>query len=889
MKVRISLDEKNYKSKPTDTETLKISNRIANYIQEIEVSNFAQFLVQPYGRSFAGSVFNNGYRKNAAWKSQQVFALDIDKGITIKNFLTKCRQLNLLPSFIYTTFRHTEKQERFRVVFVLDEIIEDIRVRNYIQLSLMKIFPETDKNTKDAARLMFGGKEIVYSSYENVIGVLDIYNSVCTVIRNGSNPSRDMRQYCKMVGIDMLNGYPKILVFNDKKDVLAYENNENIYNSLTKKCTGHNNNISCCVRNSHLNYLIYFNKDNTREYHFKNNESYNNTFNIDTGTAKKTLIRDFPFEDLFENCKLYREATQGKYWLYHNEMFGVMTNLLQIYGGSAKIKEIIDSRQEYSEKMQSWNTMKNQILKADYAPCRCDGFCPFINECVHCNNMIFQGKLFRGMILEKGERKLKPLYQAEKELKETFDEIINSDEKGIFIIKAPTGIGKTQLYIEACRNKNTTIAVPTHKLKNDVSDRLTKENISHFVVPELPELEIEKKQKLDRLYQIGSYSGANMYLKTLSEDNERVREYLNKLKMLSKIKNRIIITTHQKVLSYKDFNDTIIIDEDIIINAMFPMDSMLMGELVKISGTLMNNPALKAGSDLLNTIINELHKAPFDLVQETPSFFMLFAKQIENIIVNDNTLKTNVLGFLNSSFYVVKINKKGVMCVYFINKRTLPQNKKIIILSATINEKIAKKVFGSELHFYDIGNVEQRGEIYQIPFRSFSKSAIKKNYEGMEYIANELIKKYNPDSNIITYKEMFNDISNPEWNFFNTAGRNELTGKNLTVIGTPHVNPLRYYLFSTALGFKVRMEDSIMSFQPVIKGNYHFYFETFSNNDFLREIQFYMIESELEQTVGRARTLRNECRVLVLSNYPVSGAEFIHISQKEFQNKEKLS
>jgi hypothetical protein len=42
-----------------------------------------------------------------------------------------------------------------------------------------------------------------------------------------------------------------------------------------------------------------------------------------------------------------------------------------------------------------------------------------------------------------------------------------------------------------------------------------------------------------------------------------------------------------------------------------------------------------------------------------------------------------------------------------------------------------------------------------------------------------------------------------------------------------------------------------------------------------------MIESELVQTVGRARTITEPCKVLVLSNYPVPGAEFISLTQRE--------
>ena len=183
--------------------------------------------------------------------------------------------------------------------------------------------------------------------------------------------------------------------------------------------------------NSHWNYIIYFSKGNTEDYYFTIENEFDFKFDIDKTKERRSLIRDYSFEDLYDNCRLYREAIVGKYWLYHNEMFGLMTNLLQIDGGSSKIKEIINSRIEYSSKIDSWNAMKNQIIKADYSPCHCDNFCPFKDECIHSYNLIFQGKLFRGMIMVMGERKAKSLQQAKEELEDTFNHIMDSDEKGI--------------------------------------------------------------------------------------------------------------------------------------------------------------------------------------------------------------------------------------------------------------------------------------------------------------------------------------------------------------------------------------------------------------------------------------------------------------------------
>ena len=60
----------------------------------------------------------------------------------------------------------------------------------------------------------------------------------------------------------------------------------------------------------------------------------------------------------------------------------------------------------------------------------------------------------------------------------------------------------------------------------------------------------------------------------------------------------------------------------------------------------------------------------------------------------------------------------------------------------------------------------------------------------------------------------------------------------------------------------------------MIHNGYRFRFTTFKNEN-LRAIQFWMIESELEQAVGRARLLRNSCDVHLFSNFPLSQAKMV--------------
>ncbi|WP_277405532.1 hypothetical protein [Lacrimispora xylanisolvens] len=59
----------------------------------------------------------------------------------------------------------------------------------------------------------------------------------------------------------------------------------------------------------------------------------------------------------------------------------------------------------------------------------------------------------------------------------------------------------------------------------------------------------------------------------------------------------------------------------------------------------------------------------------------------------------------------------------------------------------------------------------------------------------------------------------------------------------------------------------------------------------LRALQLYFIGKELEQSIGRARLLRNNCKVVVFSNFPCEQAELVQEDylEPDFQEKMKRS
>ncbi|USG65123.1 hypothetical protein NDK47_23865 [Brevibacillus ruminantium] len=887
LKVNVSLDKVGFNRKPEKQEIAGISSRLGISASQISIQDFAKEVVCPNARSFSPSIFKSGERTNATWVSQQIFALDIDEDISIQQVLERCNDFNLMPIIIYTSFRSTKEHEKFRVIFLLDEEVTDIRVRDLVQKSLMFVFPETDRATKDAARLLFGGKEIAYENYDNIITVPGLLTSVCAYIRTGSNPTRDMEKYCRFVGIDMVNGYPKIQTFENESEIAGIVG-ANVHVKLTKNWTNPIIYNRICPIFSQ-NYILYFSKDNAQEHYLKTDSSKDTKFNIEKTKEEFTLIRNFNFDELEDNCQLFREALSGDYWLYHEEMFGLMTNLLHIKGGKEKVQQILNSRKEYARKIDSWNVMANQISKCNYAPSRCDSFCPFADSCQHARNVIDQGKLVRGRVQVLEEEHLKSLPQAEKELEHIFTQIIENEEEGIYVIKAPTGIGKTELYVQACKQHKATIALPTHALKDEVSNRMKESGVRHFTVPQLPDnLTTEVRQKLEHLYSLGAFKTANVYLRDLAKEFTHqgivIDKYIRDIESAKTVKNTTILTTHQRAIYTKDHNDILIVDEDII-PTLFPQSSMSLADFTLAIAKLKQTKSNQMDIDVLSSLEKQVMDAPIGLIQEAASFFLSTAEEMEQEVVKSDDVNTNILGFLNCTYYV-KVKAYGeIEFINFISRKQLPA-KKVIIMSATINERISKIVFGQQIKFYDLGLVETKGKIIQIPSKSFSRYSIKENKEEMLNLAENLINTYNPNSQVITYKNMMKTLEQTP-TFGATAGVDYLKGQNITILGTPNVHPLTYLLFSAALGQKLGFDDSKMEYQPVIRNGFKFYYQTYSNKDLLKEIQFYLIESELLQAVGRARILRTEATVLVLSNLPIQGAEFVFFNKQQLDKLKK--
>lgn len=96
-------------------------------------------------------------------------------------------------------------------------------------------------------------------------------------------------------------------------------------------------------------------------------------------------------------------------------------------------------------------------------------------------------------------------------------------------------------------------------------------------------------------------------------------------------------------------------------------------------------------------------------------------------------------------------------------------------------------------------------------------------------------------------------------------GINALKGKDLSVVGLPNLDEVVYGLYAMRAGAslaKVHMYPQRITYQ-----NKSFFLNTYKDET-LRMVQTWLLSSQLEQAVGRARLLREDCRVFVYAGIP---------------------
>lgn len=179
-KIVCMFDEFEFSEKPKGYEVGGIKNRInENQFKGYTLDEIKQNIV--LGKTTIPSGIKGSAKEN--FKGQQLYMIDIDNAIeengkkvnfttdderhiTIEKIIDYCKQINLLPTFAYYSFSHSEKQHKMRLVYILNEVITDYEIAkgfiNYLLEKLSIFYP--DSKPTNLASMFFGGKAIAYES-----------------------------------------------------------------------------------------------------------------------------------------------------------------------------------------------------------------------------------------------------------------------------------------------------------------------------------------------------------------------------------------------------------------------------------------------------------------------------------------------------------------------------------------------------------------------------------------------------------------------------------------------------------------------------------------------------------------------------------------------------
>lgn len=159
-KVKLHIDKIGYKEKPTRDDIAIIKNRLQGHSPPVEVTLKELVDALQKGKAVSPTVMKGTKAKD--FVEQQVFMVDIDNNITenpilqVEEAISICEKNHLSLAFYYFSFSHTKEIQKYRLVFVMNEVITDSILRDTIMRRLIDLFEQADTSCTNADRVFFG-------------------------------------------------------------------------------------------------------------------------------------------------------------------------------------------------------------------------------------------------------------------------------------------------------------------------------------------------------------------------------------------------------------------------------------------------------------------------------------------------------------------------------------------------------------------------------------------------------------------------------------------------------------------------------------------------------------------------------------------------------------
>jgi hypothetical protein len=585
----------------------------------------------------------------------------------------------------------------------------------------------------------------------------------------------------------------------------------------------------------------------------------------------KQIDRD-ELRKLRQHVQILDDLMTGK-WLDYSTYRGLATNLVLIHGGVSIYKnslatmvEIYKDTVEFQQAVQDNpnflyrlevlpTVIKHYGKHYGYTPIDLEYFSPHVEDWIYINLLTPLSQVIRVEAYQG-----KPVEEVRQEFTDKFNEVITTPDTNIHVFRVATAIGKTELCTSL---ENVLLAFPDHALKDEVSTRM---KVEHKLTPDTKDLPTEIKKKLDNLYLIGAYSAANRFLSQLSATNDTVKRY-NVDMSACYSSNDTVLTTHNKALHYKEWQHTTIIFDEDPFKTILSNGKTTLTELRKLRNKMIDTTV----KDKLTHLISEIGQT--DPNSHTPVELSVFEdfEAIKNEVVdNCDNYNTNILQFFRSSCYL--LDKVDNNIIHFGSRHQLPTDKKVIILSATVDESIYRQLFCERLRFYDFSDVQPTGVILQDTRYSFSSSSLTGHLKDIDDISELIPTSALPTITLAKHKKRLGELDMnivDNMHFGKVSGYDELKGQDINVLGTFFINPIAIYLYAKLLDMSIDSYE--FERQIVLHNGFRFPFSTYNNQD-LRSIHFYIAQTELRQAIGRSRVNTERCKVYVYSNFPLPEA-----------------
>lgn len=861
---------KKYKSKPSGIEIACSKKKAINNYDKYSIDEIAKGVGEE-GCSFIPALLVGGMKKEN-FKSIQLFALDFDDAekCSFRSVMERSRYFDLPVAFAYRTLSCNDvgEPQKYRVVYVFETVVDDSSFAFFIYHSLQRIFPEADSACIDLARIFLGGKGLLYEDDYARVKLVNLLNTLYSVLDDDNHHFlRNLRSFMKKV--------PNIDIINNQI-VVGYVNQMSIFGAnldpANIKYLGESTNAP----------IFYLKRESGKNINFHQNNTCSHVSRID-------------FDNIAPTCKLFNDFSLGKE-LNHQERFLIFTNLLNIQGGLKLFYDILEKNYD-EETVSKWRASYKYCK--NYHPMSCKNNCPYCEACSkECEEVNIVLRLLHDKkIIVKENEKYVPIEAAFSRLCDNLTKAVKSRKEEVHMIKAQTALGKTtaiRKIINDNPDKRFLIAEPTNILKKEVYDDLLQESVEVDVTDSVRDsifISEELKQQYFSLHERGFHVEAKKvivdYLNEFIKENPECRAKIENLTRIvespGKLNSRVIVTTHAKLLTMDEIVlnsfDEVIIDEDILYLQILSQNCSVSVD------TLKNN--LSAKDKIIAEVASEMLKAKEGCFYEATWFYPQIRRCDSardddlddefDIYDEDEPEESFCIGENLNDTLIAGAYVKLKNTVYYMPRKDF-KRRKYIILSATYDSDVYRHFFkkqGMELVEYPSDTVKYKGCLKQAAYYSLGRGMLKKEIDIFSKVRQDLGR----DIPILTFKcmelELQGKISlnNENIHFGNAIGVNCFKGKDLVIVGTPYMNELAYKLPVCFLyGPQAVPKAAKMNYRRIEYNGKSFLITTYSTEE-LQRYHMYSLESELEQCVGRARLLRYDCTVYVLSSFPCNQAQ----------------